>query len=280
MAKAGISTKYELKAKSQKVFTVDSFRGVDYNAAQLQIEKIHAIDSQNMVYRDKVNQKRYGFEQIFKVTPHTYYVQNGDDYVQVSNPVNVNGVWKYVGEDNKTHIILHIGNILYSATRMGKAYSFLELKLTPIEKKVTVNLSTYNLPVEIGNVKSQGFVQNKRLYLLTGKKFYVVKIRNNKLTIREVEDDDDTYIPKTTTGITYADSPVPNSTPLDDVNLMHSFRKNGLVSGTFIDTGTNIRTTRFFDWQLDTSIEPREDTDINKIKITINRLREVENDGV
>ena len=276
MAKAGISTKYELNAKSQKVFTVDSFRGVDYNAAQLQIEKIHAIDSQNMVYRDKVNQKRYGFEQIFKVTPHTYYVQNGDDYVQVSNPVNVNGVWKYVGEDNKTHIILHIGNILYSATRMGKAYSFLELKLTPIEKKVTVNLSTYNLPVEIGNVKSQAFVQNKRLYILTGTKFFVVKVNNRKLDVRQVEDDNETYIPKTTTGITYADSAVPNSTPLDDVNLMHSFRRNGLVSGTYVDDGITNRTTRFWDFQLDASVNPRVDTDINKIKITINRLKEVQ----
>lgn len=261
---------------SHKILSLTGFRGIDFSPAQLNILNTHAIDAQNIVFREGVNQKRFGYEQIYKAEPYSYYVENGDGtYTQKSNPVNINGVYKYVGEDNKYHILVHIGNLLFSATRMGKALSFLELKFTCIERKVTESLVTYNLPVEIGNVKSQGFVQNKRLYLLTGKKFYVVKIRNNKLTIREVEDDDDTYIPKTTTGITYADSPVPNATPLDDVNLMHSFRKNGLVSGTYIDTGTNIRTTRFFDWQLDASIEPRVETDINKIKVTISKLREV-----
>ena len=268
---------YDLNfAKKQKIENITGFRGIDFSPAQLNILNTHAIDSQNIVFREGVNQKRFGYEQLYKAEPYSYYVENGDGtYTQKSNPVNINGVYKYVGEDNKYHILVHIGNLLFSATRMGKAFSFLELKFTCIERRVTESLVTYNLPVEIGNVKSQGFVQNKRLYLLTGKKFYVVKIRNNKLTIREVEDDDDTYIPKTTTGITYADSPVPNATPLDDVNLMHSFRKNGLVSGTFIDTGSNIRSTRFWDYQLDTSVEPKKDTDINKIKITINRLREV-----
>lgn len=261
---------------SRHVFTLAGFRGIDFSPAQLNIDKLHAIDAQNIVFRDKVNQKRFGWEQIYKAEAYSYYVDNGDGtYSEKSNPVQVNGVYKYVGEDNKNHILVHIGNLLFSATRMGKAFSFLELKLTCIENKIRNGLNTYNVPVEIGNVKSQGFVQNKRLYLLTGKKFYVVKIRNNKLVIREVEDDDDTYIPKTTTGITYADSPVPNATPLDDVNLMHSFRRNGLVSGTFIDTGSNLRSTRFWDYQLDTSVEPKIETDINKIKITINRLKEV-----
>jgi len=264
------------KLSSRHVFTLAGFRGIDFSPAQLNIDKLHAIDAQNIVFRDKVNQKRFGWEQIYKAEAYSYYVDNGDGtYIQKSNPVNINGVFKYVGEDNKNHILVHIGNLLFSATRMGKAFSFLELKLTCIESKIRDGLNTYNVPVEIGNVKSQGFVQNKRLYLLTGKKFYVVKIRNNKLVIREVEDDDDTYIPKTTTGITYADSPVPNATPLDDVNLMHSFRRNGLVSGTFIDTGSNLRSTRFWDYQLDTSVEPKIETDINKIKITINRLKEV-----
>lgn len=264
-------------SKKQKEFTVTGYRGVDFSPAQLNTAINHAIDAQNIVYREKINQKRFGWEQIYKAEPYNYYVQNSDGtYTQKANPVNINGVYKYVGEDNKYHILVHVGNLLFSATRMGKAFSFLEFKLTCIEKKVTESLTTYNLPVELGNVKSQGFVQNKRLYILTGTKFFVVKIRNNKLTIREVEDDDDTYIPKTTTGITYADSAVPNAVPLDDVNLMHSFRKNGLVSGTYIDTGTNVRTTRFWDFQLDTSVEPKFGTDINKIKITINSLREVQ----
>ena len=281
MAKRSTFQHYDLKFdRKEKVETFSDFRGIDYSPAQLNIASNHGIDALNIVFRDNINQKRFGWEQIYKAEPYQYYVENASGgFDAVTNPVQINGVYKYVGEDNKYHILVHIGNVLFSATRMGKAFSFLDLKLTPIERKIMVGLNTYNCPVELGNVKSQGIVQNKRLYLLTGKKLFVVKVRDAKLVIREVEDDDDTYIPKTSTGITYADSPVKTRFALDDVNLMNSFRRNGLVSGTYIDDGVSLRTTRFWDYQLDTSIVPKNETDLNKIKITINSLREIKNNG-
>ena len=62
---------------------------------------------------------------------------------------------------------------------------------------------------------------------------------------------------------------------LDDVNMMSQWRRNKLVSGTYVDDGVSLRTTRFTDYQLDTSIKPKKPTDINNIEITISSLKEI-----
>ena len=93
--------------------------------------------------------------------------------------------------------------------------------------------------------------------------------------MKEVEDDEDTYIPVTTIGITEADSAVNEQQILDDVNMMSQWRRNKLVSGTYVDDGVSLRTTRFTDYQLDTSIKPKKETDINNIEITISSLKEI-----
>jgi hypothetical protein len=57
---------------------------------------------------------------------------------------------------------------------------------------------------------------------------------------------------------------------------MTQYRKNKLISGTYLDDGVALRTTRFWDYELDTSCIPKNQTDINNITINIKELREVE----
>lgn len=261
--------------ENRKLYTVESFRGVDYSEAQLAVDKEHAVDLSNLIFKDKVNQKRIGWEQVLKIEPYTYYVKDENGYTLKTNTTNINGIWKFIGENNKTFIIAHIGKLLYRIQQIGQAYTFLDIKTTPIVVNETVNLTTYNVATELLDVKSTAFVQNKRLYVLGGNKLFVIKTTSGSITINEVEDDIDTYIPKTTTGITYKDSPSPSSTPLDDVNLMTQMRINGLISGTWFDDQISVRSTRFWDWELDSSVKCKKPTDLSKIKITINSLREV-----
>ena len=56
---------------------------------------------------------------------------------------------------------------------------------------------------------------------------------------------------------------------------MTQWRKNKLVSGTYIDNGTDIRTTRFWQWDLDTSIKSKSKTDLNDLEVVISELRKV-----
>lgn len=268
-----LSTK---KLQKRRVFAIEAFRGVDYNPALLQVAKNHATDILNIIYKDRVNQKRKGWEQIAKVVAVTYYVENEDGtYTQKTNSTNFNGFYYLIGKDGLKYYIAHIGYILFQVTNIGVGHNFLDVEFKPLTRKVVVNTSTYNVAQELLDIKTEAFVGEKRLYILGGNKYFVMTADNGVFTLDEVEDHEDTYIPVTTIGITYKDSPVSGMTALDDVNLMTQWRRNKLVSGTWFDDGITLRTTRYWDWELDTSVKCKKPTDINNIKVKISSLREV-----
>ncbi len=258
----------------RKNYAIERFYGVDYTNGLLRVADYHATDILNVIYRDRVDQKRRGWEQVAKATAITYYVEEEDGtYTQKTNSTNFNGFWRLLGKDEQIYYVAHIGNILFEVTNIGKDFSFLETRFKPLTKNVTVGITTYNVAKELLDIKSMAFVGDHRLYILGGNKYYVLTAELGYFDLREVEDDKDTYIPITTIGITYKDSPVSGSSLLDDVNLMTEWRKNKLVSGTWFDDGVTLRTTRFWDYELDTNVKCKNPTDINGIKIKINSLR-------
>ncbi len=267
---------YSVSPKKKQAFSVDLFLGVDYNPAQLSVAKNHAIEIENIIYKNDFNQKRNGWEQIAQIKPVIYYVQNEDKTLtKKSNTTKLNGLWVFVGDDNKECIIAHVGKLLFKVSGIGKSFNFLEAKFEPIFQLKEIDSELFDVAEELEDAKSSAFVGNKCLYVLGGNYLFKITSNNNVISIVKVEDDKDTYIPTTTIGITYADSPVSRTTALDDVNLMTQNRKNKLVSGTYIDDGVSLRTTRFWDWQLDTNIKGKKATDINNIEITINELKEM-----
>ena len=267
---------------SRRRLSIDAFLGVDYNPAQLQVASNHATDILNFIYKDRVNQKRRGWEQLAKIPDdYTYYVRNDDGtFTQKTNTPHFNGFFHLVGEDNLIYYVAHIGKLLYQVTGIGKDKSFLDIEFKPLVDSVVVGANTYNVALELEDYKSSAFVGDKRLYILGGNKYYVLKVNNGVFDLAEVEDHEETYIPVTTIGITYKDSPVSGITALDDVNMMTQWRRNKLVSGTYIDDGVTLRTTRFWDYELDTNVQCKKPTDINNIVVKISSLREVEQNEV
>lgn len=274
---------YDLKfAKGyKKTLTINKFMGVDYGLAQLQVADYHAVDLQNIIFKDRVNQKRHGWQQLAKMSNTTYYVEKEDGtYEQRNNTYNFNGIWSFVGEDNQVYVVAHIGKLLYKITGIGKDMNFLNCNIELVATNKVYNGVIINVAKELEDYKSQAFYGNKRLYILGGNKYYVLRGLNSNLTLKEVEDDENTYIPVTTIGIVAAnslssgESSLGHATSLDDVNLMTQYRKNKLVTGMPI--ASEVKKTRYNDYELDTCINPKKNTDINNIKVTINSLKESE----
>lgn len=274
---------YDLKfAKGyKKTLTINKFMGVDYGLAQLQVADYHAVDLQNIIFKDRVNQKRHGWQQLAKMSNTTYYVEKEDGtYEQRNNTYNFNGIWSFVGEDNQIYVVAHIGKLLYKITGIGKDMNFLNCNIELIATSKVYNGVIINVAKELEDYKSQAFYGNKRLYILGGNKYYVLRGLNSNLNLKEVEDDENTYIPVTTIGIVAAnslssgESSLGHATSLDDVNLMTQYRKNKLVTGMPI--ASEVKKTRYNDYELDTCINPKKNTDINNIKVTINSLKESE----
>ena len=271
---------YDLKfAKGyKKTLTINKFMGVDYGLAQLQVADYHAVDLQNIIFKDRVNQKRHGWQQLAKMSNTTYYVEKEDGtYEQRNNTYNFNGIWSFVGEDNQVYVVAHIGKLLYKITGIGKGMNFLNCNIELVATSKVYNGVIINVAKELEDYKSQAFYGNKRLYILGGNKYYVLRGLNSNLNLKEVENDENTYIPVTTIGIVAAnslssgESSLGHATSLDDVNLMTQYRKNKLVTGMPI--ASEVKKTRYNDYELDTCINPKKNTDINNIKVTIKKVR-------
>jgi len=229
----------------RQLFSSDSFAGVDFQEAETRLAKNNARDILNVIYKDGIDQTRDAWEQVAKAE------------------ARVNSIIKFKAEDGFEHIIAHIGKKLYEIFRFGREHTFLDAIFTKI--------SDY----ELEDYKSLMRVSGKRLYILGGNKYLMLRIQGGYELV-EVEDSAYTYVPTTHIGVTYKDSAVSLLTALDDVNLMTQWRKNKLVSGTYIDNGVDVRTTRFWEWDLDTSIKPKAKTDLNNMEVVISSLRKVD----
>lgn len=251
---------------ARKQLDISTFLGVDYSSSEINVSNARAVDMCNVVYKDKVNQKRNGWQQTLKIEPFVYYTSNGE---QKTNTTEINGVWSFLGEDNKTHIIAHIGSLLYELKNIE---DFLFSSATPLVNREVVGGEIRNIATELLNYKSTAFIGDKRLYILGGNFYYVLRYTDSGFDLRKVEDDKDTYVPTTRIGVTYKDSLIAGSNVYDDVNLLTQWRKNKLVSGTYIDDGVNVRTTRFFDYELESAITPKTINDLNNIEIVVQSL--------
>ena len=229
---------------SRKTFTTGSFAGVDYQEAETNLANNNAREILNIIYKDGVDQTRDGWEQIAKAEGR------------------INCYISFVGEDNYLHHIFHIGKHLYEGFKIGKNWSFLDAFFIKISE------------TELEDYRSFMRVSGKRLYILGGNKYYVLRITPTYELVA-VEDSKYVYIPTTTIGITYKDSPTNGIEALDDVNLLTQWRKNKLVSGTYIDNGVDVRSSRFWEWALDTSIKPKATTDLNDLEVQVSYLRKV-----
>ncbi len=269
---------YDLSFHKQKTLAIAKFLGVDFNPAQLQVADNHAVDMENIIFEDRVNQKRRGWEQLAKIDPYHYHVVV-DELGTIEERINTtsfNAFWEFEDAEGQRHYIAHIGKLIYVVTNIGKDATFLDFHLEPLVETKVVGNNTYHLAIELEDYKSFAQTGYGRLFIFGGNKLLVLKVKNGNFELKEVEDDEDTYIPVTTIGITEVDSAVNEQQILDDVNLMTQWRRNKCVSGTYLDDGVSLRTTRFTDYQLDTSVKPKKPTDINNITIKISSLKELE----
>jgi hypothetical protein len=272
----GIRNKYSYPTSNVKktIFSVNDFKGVDYTPYHLKVSPQNAVDILNFLRRNGVTQKRYGTEEVVVANPQAYYVKNEDGtYTERTNPTQINGVWTFVAEDNEEHTIAHIGNLLWEV--VGLEQGALKIDFFPLLKTVydENEHKEYQLGTELQNRKSEAFVGNKRLYILGGNDMFVLRYYSKNLyEITSMRDSKEIYIPTTTIGITYKDSIVSSRSALDDTNMLTQWRKNKLVSGTYYDDGVSVRTTRFYDYELDRSINPKEENDLNELTVTVETI--------
>ena len=281
---------YNLTKQSKKTTVVANFAGVDLSSQRFNVSTSRAINIQNFLYKEGFIQKRDGYEQIFEVEPLEFIVKDfttGNSVELTTNGTNFNGIWKFKAEDGLWHIVAHIGCLLYEIKNIEKIG---DISITPIvnngdeNQTIAGSLGIYPRVYKYEDYKSSAFVGANRLWFLGGNKFMCLRFKSNGETkiypvanrINSGDETEDTFIPTTTIGITYANAniSVPSRSQLDYPNKLTSYRRNKLVSG--IGKVESDKTqTEYYEYTLDSPLIPQSNADLENISIII-RTREEE----
>ncbi len=200
----------------EKRVSLNNFRGVDYSTSKLSVSYSRATNMYNVIYRDRNNQKRFGYEAL----------------CMFNDNQPINGYWQFIDSYNhEIHRIVHVGEKLYKIT-LGNRIDEAEKKVLDVTFKPSFyDEDTWKSYIKVKNQKSFGVVRGNRLYIFCGT-FLVFGSWDDGKTweLRAVRDNEDTYIPTTTTNILPLQSEIISSqASLDEVNMLSSRRKNVLL---------------------------------------------------
>lgn len=231
----------DISLKDRKQVELNDFKGVDFSSSPLRVKQNRASNMRNFINEYGVNHKRHGWNELFKITDANGTAQK------------INGIFECFN-----NLIVYAGNCFYEVCNNDTNY----------EIKSIINTCTYEkAKIDKNRLKDQRcevFFNNGRAYFVGCGDFLVYGSWDNGTTyeLRRVADNEDTYVPTTTTHIaTDTDTKQENRTSLDDINMLSSYRKNTVF-------GINESTITF---TLDAQIEKNSDVEVKVLVLEDNK---------
>ena len=267
---------YKLTQAKRQTLNVNAFGGVDFSSQRLQVATHRAIDLLNFVYKDGVIQKRQGYTEVAVVPTKNYIAYPYDNgtittTILTNTSKRFNGIWRFLAEDGEYHIIAHIGKVLFEIKDLDQPIVKFEL-LSSTGVSVGSDSNYYPTTYEHLDQKSMAFVGNNRLWFLGGNKFMVIGFRagDSQLIYEPVEESQYTFIPTTTTSITYKNSIVQGRSAFDYANNMTIWRQNTCLSGTG-KSADDYRRTKYYEYTLDAPLKLKHTAeDVEALKLNKN----------
>lgn len=212
---------------------INRFYGVDLTDPQMLVSDRRGVYSINYLYDNGSVVKRHGRECVAICPSDSYYPMTFEGVrseKQTQNPNVCHGMWHFVAEDGKEHIVCHIGRLLYEM-RLG---DMAEFSLIGGSKTIEGEMYAY----EFKDERSEAFVGNRKLWFLGGNAYVCVRFPSrNKSEVNVVSESDFAFIPTTSIGITCDESETQSRSGLDYPNSLSPFRRNLLLSGTKKQSG-------------------------------------------
>ena len=202
-----------------RTLTLDEFRGVDFTSSVLDADKRRAVSMKNLLPEAGRNVKRPGWVQIHRLEGR------------------IHGMWTFTRGDTE-ELIVHAGSGLYEVYEEGGVSKYLAVK---------------GCTELLGNGDSEAFFYGGRMYLVGHKSYLVYGSWDGGETyeLREVAENEDTYIPTTTIAINpdgetdEAGNVKDTRVSWEPVNRLTSKRKNRMM-------GKNAETAS---WYLDSGVD-------------------------
>lgn len=194
----------KVNLRDKKTLSLSSFRGVDYTTSPLEVSSNRATDMSNLIMRDGVCRKRYGWSEKYKFDGR------------------INGIFETRGIVNgkeKSGYLVYAGVTFYFVCDDAK----INLMNTCTYAPSALDLS------QLDDARVQGFYSGGKLYIVGCGDYLVYGQFKGAYELRRVYNNEDTYIPMTSF----------NDAGLDEVNMLSPRRKNGWTVPTSTSSSAN-----------------------------------------
>lgn len=242
-------------AADRNSLTIPGFSGLDLTSPALSAADYRAVNGCDYVERDGSVHKRHGTASVLKVPSVRYFAispEGTEGSVPKENGRNVNGLWKFRAEDGETHVVMHAGSLLFEVTGLGGEAP----SASPVSDHSSSQEGTlveYPACYELSDGKSQAFVGGKKLWLLGGTAYFVLRFVGGKASFLPVRKSPLVPIPTTTVGITYTNSAAGTRASFQAPNILTEWRRNSCLTG--VGKRENEATaTKHFEFVLDAPI--------------------------
>lgn len=180
---------------NKRVFSLNKIKGVDLSSAPLRVKETRASFMRNMICKDGANHKRNGFYDVASFFDST----SGE-------PLPINGIYPYQ-KDGVKYKVVHAGSNLY---RCSEDFSD--------KKPITIPAG-----ISLGAEKSQGFVDDGKLYIIANGRLLVL----DELKLYSLFNNERAYVPTTSIAITDTEH-LSLLEPFEGANLFCAKRINKL----------------------------------------------------
>lgn len=251
-----------IQLKSIKQLRLGDFRGVDFSSSPLRVQQNRASNAVNFINEYGINKKRNGWNALFGIKD-----VNG-------KPVKINGIFNYSNKDYKV-LLIHAGNRFYRVDFdiQPDKYAYVDITFSSTYLPAMVEESS------IISQRSQVFFNKGRAYIIGCGDFLVYGSWNggDSYELRRVANNEDTYIPTTTTSISN-DSIIDDEARflLDEINCLTDKRKNKLSGVETFPTTWTVDTKKI---DIDTTIEIVVETIQTVDNKTQNITKNISNNG-
>ena len=193
----------QVKPQAIKSLAIGSFRGVDFREGNFRTDNTRAKDAKNVIWGDRLElTSRTGIKNVLD----SVLIENG-------SPQKIHGIFVY---EPLNEVFIHAGTKIYKLTKTDETEiafeeAFLSGQCTYTEAYSDINESP-----------SSSFMFEGKMYIVGCGKYLVY----DGVTIRAVEDAEDTFVPTTVIGR----APSGGGTAFEPVNLLNKWRKNSFYS--------------------------------------------------
>lgn len=179
-----------INLKDRSKITMSNFRGLDSLSPSVEVSAIHSTEMQNLIPRDGVNHKRYGWKTQFRI-------RDNGQYLKIQGIFNFNIF-------NENFLLVYAGKKFWLENLEYKQY--IDITHAAIENNSVVSLNN----TTISPVKDELLQDRECKFYLNGNKVYFIgcgdflvfsKWDNGYFELRRVVGNEDVYIPTTTENI-------------------------------------------------------------------------------